>query len=98
MQVKYIPLVVKDRKAVKFTNLVQGSMSITTYETKFEELSKYAPNLGATERDNALKLKRGLKKKFRVKITPLALYTFSEVLKRALVVKADVIEETRVLP
>lgn len=39
MQVKFIPAVVKDRKVVEFTNLVQGAMLVITYETKFEELS-----------------------------------------------------------
>lgn len=43
MQNQYIPSVVKDRKATEFANLVQGSMMVTKYDTKFEELSKYAP-------------------------------------------------------
>lgn len=30
MQVKFIPAVVKDRKVVEFTNLVQGAMLVTT--------------------------------------------------------------------
>lgn len=49
MQDKYVLSVIKDRKAVEFTNLVQGAMIVTEYETKFEELSKYAPNVIATE-------------------------------------------------
>lgn len=35
---KYISIMVMDRKASKFSSLVQGSMTITEFDTKFEEL------------------------------------------------------------
>lgn len=85
---------IKDRKAIEFTNLVQGTMSVIDYKTKFKEQSKYAPNLIATERDKAQKFQCGLNKEIRVKVAPFVLETFSEVLKRALVVEEDASEET----
>lgn len=68
--------------------------SITEYETRFEELSKYASNIVATKCDKALKFQHGLNKEIRVKVVPLVLETFSKVLKRALVIEEDVNEET----
>lgn len=62
MQNKHISTVVKDRKAFEFSNFVQGPMTVTEYETKFEELSKYAPNTIRTKCEKALKFQRGLNK------------------------------------
>lgn len=49
-------VVVKDQNATEFANLVEGIMLITEYETKLDEVSKYAPNLIATKRDKGQKV------------------------------------------
>lgn len=63
----------KDRKVEDFANLVQGSMSVTEYKTKFDEVSKYAPNLIAAEADKKQKFQRGLNQEIRWRIPLLAL-------------------------
>lgn len=80
-QNKYISTVVKDRKASKFSNLVQSFMLVTEYDIKFKKLSKYGSNTIPTERDKALKFQRGLKQDIKAKVAPLALETYTEVLK-----------------
>ncbi|KAJ8633074.1 hypothetical protein MRB53_026410 [Persea americana] len=42
---KYVPTHVKRQKAIEFQQLVQGSMTVQEYLTKFERLSRYAPEL-----------------------------------------------------
>lgn len=83
MQDKYVSSIVEDIKDAEFENLVQGSMTVTKHDTKFEELSKYAPNTIPTERDKAQKSQRGLSKDIRVGVAPLTMETYAEMLKRA---------------
>lgn len=52
---RFLCSVVRDRKAYEFSNLVQGSMSVIEYDTKFEEQSKYGPKIIPTGRDKTLK-------------------------------------------
>lgn len=94
MQNKYVSSIVKDGKAAKFANLVQGSITVTEYDTRFEELSKYAPNTIPTERNKALKFQRGLSKDIKVRVSPLALETYAEVLKSAQLIEDAIGEES----
>lgn len=94
LQNKYVSSVVKDKKAIEFTNLVQGSMTITEYDTKFEELPKYASNTNSAERDEALKFQRGWTKDIKVRVAPLALETYVEALKRAQWIEEEIGDES----
>lgn len=96
MQNKYVFFIIKDRKAAEFVNLEQGTMTVTKYETKFEELSKYTPNTIPTEHKKALKFQLGLNKEIQLRIAPLALETFSKVLKSPLLVEEGLDDDTRV--
>lgn len=94
MQNKYISTVVRDRKTSEFSNLVQGFMTVTEYDAKFEVLFNYASKTIPTEREKALKSQRGLKQDFKVRVTPLALETYAEVFKRAQLIEKALRDET----
>lgn len=92
---KCISSVVKDKRAIEFTNLVQGSMTIIEYDTEFEELPKYASNTILAERDEALKFQRGwTKDDIKVRVAPLALETYVEALKRAQWIEEEIGDES----
>ena len=58
-------------------------------EAKFTELSRFAPQLIATEEEKALKLQDGLKPYLNNKISILKLGVYSEVVDRALITEKD---------
>ncbi|CAL2240061.1 unnamed protein product [Prunus armeniaca] len=50
----------KTAKRVEFLHLRQGSMSVFEYEHKFNELSRFAPELVTTKEDKCTRFKEGL--------------------------------------
>ena len=46
---KYMPAAYRNAKVKEFTNLRQGTMTVSEYEVKFDRLSRYAMHLVATE-------------------------------------------------
>ena len=66
-----------------------GDMMVAQYETKFIELSCFAPQLIATEEEKALKCQDGLKPYLKNKISILKLSVYSEVIDRALIAEKD---------
>ncbi|XP_074369633.1 uncharacterized protein LOC141711091 [Apium graveolens] len=65
---KYFPQFVQDQMELKFLELKQGNMSVTDYEGKFEELSRYVPSYIDTDRKKAKRFQQGLKPWIRGKI------------------------------
>ena len=59
------------------------------YEAKFNELSRFAPQLIATEEEKALKFQDGLKPYLKSKISILKLGVYLEVVDRALIAEKD---------
>ncbi|KAI8559804.1 hypothetical protein RHMOL_Rhmol04G0203000 [Rhododendron molle] len=57
---KYFPTPLHLAKEQEFTNLKQGTMTVTQYAAKFEELSRYAPEAVATEDKKARRFEWGL--------------------------------------
>ncbi|XP_028057536.1 uncharacterized protein LOC114261460 [Camellia sinensis] len=57
---KYFSQCVQDRMVTEFEQLQQGTMSIAEYESKFTELSWYAPHMVDTDYKNARKFEGGL--------------------------------------
>ena len=57
---KYVPAHVKRQKAIEFQQLVQGNMTVLKYLTKFERLSRYAPDLINTIEKKIAKFLEGL--------------------------------------
>ena len=56
----YSPKVVRERKDREFVDLVQGSMTIEQYATKFIDLSRFGPHLILTEAKKASRFQKGL--------------------------------------
>ena len=73
----------------EFIHLEQGNMTVTQYEAKFTELSRFSPHLIATEVDKATKFQDGLKPYLKNKISILKMGVYSEVVDRALIVERD---------
>ncbi|KAI8538530.1 hypothetical protein RHMOL_Rhmol09G0110600 [Rhododendron molle] len=57
---KYFPTPLRLAKEQEFMNLKQGTMTVTKYAAKFEELSRYAPEAIATEDKKARRFEWGL--------------------------------------
>ena len=57
---KYVPTHIKRQKAIEFQQLVQGNMTVQEYLTKFERLSRYAPELINTVEKKIAKFLEGL--------------------------------------
>ena len=59
------------------------------YEAKFTELSCFAPQLIATQEENALKFQDGLKPYLKNKISILKLSVYSKVVDKSLIAEKD---------
>ena len=64
-------------------------MTVAQYEAKFTELSRFSPQLIATEGEKALKFQDGLKPYSNNKISILKLSVYSKVVDRALIAEKD---------
>ena len=58
---------------------------LVQYEAKFTELSRFSPQLIATEEENALKFQDGLKPYLKNKISILKLGIYSKIMDKALI-------------
>ncbi|KAJ8764775.1 hypothetical protein K2173_009176 [Erythroxylum novogranatense] len=65
---KYLSRVYVQEKAREFLNLMQRDMSVSEYELKFTQLSRYAANIVATEEDKCRKFEGGLHLGIREKV------------------------------
>ncbi|XP_022874312.1 uncharacterized protein LOC111393154 [Olea europaea var. sylvestris] len=83
---KFFPQALRDYKEAEFLRLVQGDMEIFEYESKFEELSRYASHLVSTELMKAKRYERGLYPEIRQIVSSHDLTTFQEVVKKAQIV------------
>jgi hypothetical protein len=59
---KYFPSDVRNKKEIEFLELKQGSMTVSKYAEKFEELSRFCPYINAAEAEvsKCLKFENGL--------------------------------------
>ncbi|KAJ8752343.1 hypothetical protein K2173_003979 [Erythroxylum novogranatense] len=65
---KYLSRVYVQDKARKFLNLMQRDMSVSEYELKFTQLSRYTTNIVAAEEDKCRKFEGGLHLGIREKV------------------------------
>ena len=73
----------------EFVLLEQRDLTVAQYEAKFTELSRFVPQLIATEEEKALKFQDGLKPYLKNKISILKLGVYLEVVDRALIAEKD---------
>eukprot|EP00261_Vitis_vinifera_P036423 XP_019077666.1 PREDICTED: uncharacterized protein LOC109123168 [Vitis vinifera] len=90
---KYFGEVAKHAKRMEFEHLIQGTMSVLEYESRFSELSRFALGMISEEGEKARRFQQGLRPAIRNRLVPLAIRDYSELVKRALLVEPDV-EET----
>ncbi|XP_022860100.1 uncharacterized protein LOC111380698, partial [Olea europaea var. sylvestris] len=95
---KFFPQALRDYKEVDFLRLVQRDMKIFKYESKFEELSRYAPHLVSIELMKAKRYKRGLCPEIRQIVSSHDLTTFQAVMKKAQIVTYSGVKLSSNLP
>ena len=73
----------------EFVCLEQRDLTVAQYEAKFTELSRFSPQLIATEEEKTLKFQDNLKPYLKNKISILKLGVYLEVVDRALIAEKD---------
>ncbi|XP_043697018.1 uncharacterized protein LOC122647759 [Telopea speciosissima] len=85
---KFFPPCVKQKKIFEFMHLTQGSQTVMMYERKFEELSRYAPQMVSTEEMKAQQSEQGLRVEIQKSISPMQLKTYAEVVHKSQIYEA----------
>jgi hypothetical protein len=80
----YLPQSFKDARMIEFTRLVQGSMTVAEYESKFIELSRFAPSLVSTEWDKCRRFEQGLKESVRTSVVAIMHSNYGQLVQAAL--------------
>ncbi|XP_058068425.1 uncharacterized protein LOC131217505 [Magnolia sinica] len=84
---KYFPECVREQKAEEFISLEQREMTVGQHESKFTELSRFAPFMIQDEARKAKKFERDLTGSIHNKLTPLKLRLYANVVERALMIE-----------
>ncbi|XP_058189315.1 uncharacterized protein LOC131306903 [Rhododendron vialii] len=85
---KYFPTPVKQALALEFMNLEHGTMTVTQYASRFEELSRYGTTIIPTDDDKARKFEWGLNETRRA-VMAQTLPTYSQVVQCALKIERE---------
>ncbi|XP_058223059.1 uncharacterized protein LOC131332779 [Rhododendron vialii] len=85
---KYFPTPLRLAKEQEFLNLKQGTLNVTQYAAKFEELSRYAQTTIATEDKKARRFEWGLTTARRAAVAQ-AFPTYADVVKCALRLESE---------
>ncbi|XP_024018441.1 uncharacterized protein LOC112090707 [Morus notabilis] len=86
---QYFPQSYMDEKVMDFMSLLQGDMSVREYETKFNDLSRFAPSLVESENLKCLKFEKGLKNSVRRPLVALRIQNFRDLVAVATSVEHD---------
>jgi len=74
---KYSSQFVQDEKEEEFFRLVQDSMIVAQYETKFTELSRFTSHVIVNDYKNVKRFLKGLRKEIRAKISTTLLQSYA---------------------
>ena len=85
----YFPEVIRERKEREFANLVQGSMTVKQYATKFIELSHFGPYLILTKAKKASRFQKGLNERLRHHLIASGVDNYAEPVKGAMKLEED---------
>ena len=80
---KYLPPIVQKKRKNDFIRLRQGGLSVFEYETQCTKLSKFAPELIATEQRRVRRFVQGLNVEIQEVLAAAQINTFMEVLEKA---------------
>ncbi|XP_028126742.1 uncharacterized protein LOC114323362 [Camellia sinensis] len=87
---KYFPESLREQKASEFLHLRQGTMSVTEYESKFTQLTRFAPYVIPTEAQKVRKFEAGLEAEIKDRLEVLKLPTYAEVVDRAYIAEKGI--------
>ena len=85
----YSPKVVRERKDREFVDLVQGSMTVEQYATKFIDLSRFGPHLILTEAKKASRFQKGLNERLQHHLIASGVDNYARSVKRAMRLEED---------
>ena len=80
---KYILPIIQERREDEFIRFRQGTMSVAQYETQFNKLSKFAPDLVITEQKRKRRFIQGLNLEIYETLAAAPISTFGEALEKA---------------
>ena len=86
----------KHAKRVEFEHLIQGTMSVLEYESRFLELSKFSSGMISEKGEKARRFQQGLRPAIRNRLVPLAIRDYSELVKSTLLVEQDIAETNQI--
>ena len=86
----YFPESLRFEKESEFTRLFQENLSVAQYEAKFIELSRFAPDLVATDGVKARRFEKGLRPRIRAEVRPMQLVSYRDVVSKAKIVEQEV--------
>ncbi|XP_058092385.1 uncharacterized protein LOC131238805 [Magnolia sinica] len=87
--VKYLPQTYQHERENEFLRLQQGGMSVTQYENRFTELSRYASEMSANEAIKMRWFTAGLRSGIRSKICCVNIRTYSELVEMSIRAEQD---------
>ncbi|XP_028072152.1 uncharacterized protein LOC114274432 [Camellia sinensis] len=93
---KYFPQSMRDKKVTKFETLRQGNKTVAEYEAQFAELARFAPHIVDTDYKKAQKFEGGLWGAILDRVNMLKLFTYVEVLERAVIAEGDLAAQNRI--
>lgn len=85
---KYFPRFMETQMELKFLGLQQDNMTVSEYEAKFTELSRFVPEYVNTDAKRARRFQQGLKQWIQNRVALLELTNYATLVQKALIVES----------
>ena len=89
---QFFPQTERDARREEFKHLVQGSLLVSQYESKFDDKSQYATDLVDTDEKKVRRFLCGLRPTTHTMLVVMKLTEYRDVVDRALIMKRGFIE------
>lgn len=86
---KYCPRYMQNQMELKFFELKQGNMTVSEYEMKFSELSRFVAEYVNTDVKRAKRFQQGLKSWIRSRVAVFELTTYASVVQKAMIIEGE---------
>ncbi|XP_071905605.1 uncharacterized protein [Coffea arabica] len=80
---KFLPPLIQEKREDDFIRCKQGAMSVAEYEIQFTKLSRFAPELIATEQRRVRRFVQGLNVELQESLAAVRIDTFADAVERA---------------
>ncbi|XP_027177965.1 uncharacterized protein LOC113777119 [Coffea eugenioides] len=80
---KFLPPLIQEKREDDFIRCKQGAMSVAEYEIQFTKLSRFAPELIATEQRRVRRFVQGLNVELQESLAAVRIDTFTDAVERA---------------